>query len=191
MLTITLARIKYIFSISAFLILSSIVTTPLVSAKDNIPDDLKQWQDWVLKDLPSIRCPFLYNNNKNFCAYPDSLLMDMKKKSGTFQQIWNVYAESWVSLPGDNIHWPKNVKVNGQAHVVISLNNIPSMRLEKGRYNISGKFSWQQQPKSLSIPKETGIIKLTLNNKRINLPDFRKGKLWLKSTDTKSQHTGF
>ena len=191
MLTIVVARIKKLFLNSTFLLLSSLIVIPLVNANDNIPTDLKEWQTWVLKDSPAVRCPILYNNNKNFCAYPSSLLMDMKKKSGNFQQVWDVYAESWIDLPGDNIHWPKNVKVNGQPHIVISRNNIPSMRLEKGRYSISGDFSWQQQPKSLSIPKTTGIIKLTLNNKNIELPDFRNGKLWLKSTDTKSHQNNY
>lgn len=191
MLTITTASIKKLFLNITFLFISSLVVTPFAHANDNIPSDLKKWEAWVLKDLPSVQCPIIYNNNKNFCAYPDSLSIDMKKKSGNFHQIWNVYAESWISLPGDNVNWPNNVKVDGRSQAVISRNNVPSIRLKKGRYSISGDFNWQQQPKSISIPQETGLIKLSINNKNIALPDFRDGKLWLKSTTTKSDQNNY
>lgn len=191
MLTITMARIKNLFLNIAFLSISSLVVIPFVNANDNIPSDLKTWEAWVLKDLPSEQCPVIYNNNIKFCAYPDLLSIDMKKKSGKFHQVWNVYAESWVNLPGDNVNWPKNVKVNGVSQAVISRNKVPSMRLQKGHYSISGDFNWQQQPKSLSIPQETGLIKLSINNKNIALPDFREGKLWLKSTNTKSHQNNY
>lgn len=191
MLTIAIPRIINLFLSIAFLFLSFLITIQLANANDNIPQDLEKWQTWVLKDLPDIQCPILYNNNKNYCAYPDSLSIDLTNKSARFKQKWNIYAESWVNLPGDKINWPKNVKVNGKIHAVISRNNIPSMRLQQGRYSISGDFSWQQIPKSLSIPQQTGIIKLKINKKNIALPDFKNSKLWLKSTNTKSHKNNY
>lgn len=191
MLTITTACIKKLFLSVSFLFIFSLVVIPSVNANDNIPSDLKEWEAWVLKDLPSVQCPVIYNNNIKFCAYPDSLSIEMKKKSGKFHQVWNIYAESWVSLPGDNGNWPKNVKVNGRTQAVISRNNVPSIRLQKGRYSINGDFNWQQLPKSLSIPQETGLINLSVNNKNIALPDFREGKLWLKSINTKSHQNNY
>lgn len=191
MLTIVTARIKEIFSTISFLLLSSLFVIPHVSANNNIPDDLKKWQAWVLKDLPSVQCPILYNNNENYCAYPDELSLNIKNKSAKFDQVWNIYAESQIILPGDNSNWPKNVRVNGKAYVVISKNNKPSIRLEKGHYKVSGDFVWERKPKSLSIPRETGIIVLTINNKLVTLPDFKDGKLWLKSTESTSHKNNY
>lgn len=186
MLMTATVLIKKLFLNIMFPIILFLAVAPLVNANDNIPPDLKKWEAWVLKDMPSVQCPVTYNQNKIFCAYPDFLSIDMKNKSGSFHQIWNVYAKSWISLPGDNTIWPKNVQVNGKSHPVISRNNVPSMQLQKGRYRISGNFNWQQRPKSLSIPQETGLIKLTIDNKNVHLPDFRDGKLWLKTTNIKS-----
>lgn len=191
MLTVATTGIKNLLLNITFLIILTFVVSPFVNANENIPADLKQWEAWVLKDSPSVQCPILYNSNKNFCAYPDSLSLDMNSKSGKFNQIWNIYADSLISLPGDNINWPKNVKVNGRSQAVISRNNIPSMRLQKGRYSISGDFNWHEQPKSLSIPQETGIIKLKINNKNIAFPDIRKGKLWLKTTSSQSDQNNY
>ncbi len=186
MLTISTNLIKNIFITLLFLITLLVVISPLANASDNIPQDLKKWESWVLKDKPEIKCPVIYNQNKNFCAYPDFLSIEMKKKSGRFNQTWNVYAESWITLPGDNTMWPKNVRVNKKSLPVISHNNKPSIQLKKGRYSISGDFNWQQRPKSLAIPQETGLVSLTINNKKVKLPDFRNGKLWLKTTDIRS-----
>lgn len=184
MLTIATARIKKLFSKLSLIFLTLLFVSP-VNANNSIPDELKKWEAWVLKDSATSQCPFLYNNKKNICAYPDSLTLNLKRKSANFNQVWHVYAQSWLTLPGDHIHWPKNVKVNGKVHAVISRNNKPVVRLNKGRYDIAGDFSWHQQPKSISIPEETGIVKLKINQQNIPLPDLRNGKLWLKSSNTK------
>ena len=76
MLTIVTTRVKNIFLHTGFLLLSSLFVIPHVNANNNIPDDLKKWQAWVLKDIPSVQCPILYNNNKNYCAYPDELSLN-------------------------------------------------------------------------------------------------------------------
>lgn len=159
---------------------------------ENIPEDLKKWMPWVLKDQPEITCPVIYNNNQHFCAYPGPLSITMENKGGEFQssgkflQQWQLYAESFVPLPGDNKNWPENVTIDEQLHPVISRNGKPYVQLQKGRYSIEGEFYWQQQPKYLSIPNETGLIKLIINDKLVNLPDFRNGKLWLKSSRSAS-----
>ena len=157
-----------------------------VNAKDNIPEELKSWQSWVLKDNPDINCPIIYNQNETVCSYPNSLSINMNTGSGSFKQLWVVYSDEWVTLPGDYKIWPKNVRVNQKPQLVTSRNNKPAVLLKKGRYRISGEYSWQKRPDSLSIPHETGLVFLTLDNKKINFPDLHNGKLWLKNTDVKS-----
>ncbi len=187
----------------------------------NIPDELQPWVPWVLKDDPDLSCPIIYNQNQHYCAYPGFLTIDAGKTQARFEQQWNIYAESWIPLPGDNKHWPENVRVkqfsariNQEPQQVSQLsqpvNEVPSlinkvpqpvnqafaqvssrdgkpfMRLKKGLYHITGEFFWQQQPLSLSIPEDTGLINLTIDNKKVPLADFREDQLWLKSKATKA-----
>jgi len=170
--------------ITAIFIAASI-STSFADLNESIPQDLKQWESWVLKDQKSIQCPLVYNRNTNICAYPDRLTIDLKESSGYFEQEWTVYARSWVSLPGNNKIWPENVRVNQKSLPVISRNNRPSVELQEGRYKITGEFNWQQMPGSLSIPEETALIGLSIANKKIKQVDFRSGRLWLKSTSIK------
>ncbi|VAW61809.1 hypothetical protein MNBD_GAMMA10-2199 [hydrothermal vent metagenome] len=176
--------------LTALLLLITSFTVALSYAGSNtsahIPQDLKPWEAWVLKDNPSVQCPITYNNNENFCAYPDTLSIDMKARTGSFKQVWTVYATSWITLPGDHTMWPKNVRIGQQTASVVSRNKLPAVQLQKGRYTISGDFNWQEKPKSLAIPETTGLIKLNIENKAIKLPDFRNGRLWLKTATQKT-----
>ena len=161
---------------------------PSIDTKaQNIPDNLKQWIPWVTKDKPEIKCPIIYNKNRHLCAYPGTLLLSIGKTSGTFLQAWTLYTKSFVPVPGDYKNWPENIQVNEQLYPVVNHNGHPFIQLPKGSYQIQGHFNWKQQPKNLAIPKETGLIKLILNDKPVNTPDFRKGKLWLK-TSTITSH---
>ncbi|VAW65269.1 hypothetical protein MNBD_GAMMA11-333 [hydrothermal vent metagenome] len=187
---LSLNRIKK--QLAAILFLIAIFTSAAAFAIANentsqdIPEDLKQWEPWVLKDAPTTRCPVTYNSNEHFCAYPDTLSIEMNAQSGYFKQAWNVYARSWITLPGNNEVWPENVRINQKAIPVVNRNNRPAIELQKGHYTINGGFNWQKRPKSLAIPDETGLIKLRIDNKIVNLPDFRNGRLWLKTTDIKT-----
>ena len=35
------------------------------------------------------------------CVWPERLTLDVDSRGGSFSQRWQVYAESWVRLPGD------------------------------------------------------------------------------------------
>jgi len=146
----------------------------------NVPEELKPWVEWSLKDQPDALCPILFNKNHKICAYSDVLALQINKHYGEFQQSWKVYATSWVPLPGDNKYWPQNILVNKQQHPVLQHNSRPHLRLEAGQYHITGQFLWQDSPKNLQIPVATGLINLMVNNNPVNLPDFRNGRLWFK-----------
>ncbi len=170
----------------SLIIPASTFATISANTSQSIPDDLKQWQSWVLKDDLSQQCPITYNSDDHLCAYPDELSIELAKNTGHFEQTWVVYARSWITLPGDHKIWPRNVRINQKPVPVVSFNNLPSIELQKGRYIISGEFSWQERPKSLAIPEKTALIKLRIDNKAIALPDFRNARLWLKTTTRKA-----
>ena len=82
------------------------------------------------------------------------------------------------------MQWPQHVTVNNKSMAVTSRNNTPTLQLDAGHYTIKGQFSWQQAPKSLSLPVDTGLVYVSLNDKTIQQPDIRQGKLWLSNAQT-------
>ena len=133
-----LSRLKQFTAIIFFF--AVIITSSAANANtnQNIPESLQEWVPWVLKDTPTVQCPIQYNQNKHYCAYPSSLNISMSEKEGEFKQVWDIYAESWIVLPGETKNWPQKVRVNNKAIPVISRNNKPHIQLEKGHYTISG-----------------------------------------------------
>lgn len=174
----------YLFTITLmFLQLASV----LHARTESIPEELKPWMDWVLKDQPDAGCPILYNKNQKLCAYPEQLKININDRNGDFEQSWNIHGNSWIPLPGDQKYWPQNVTVNDQPHPVLQRNNRPFIHIkldESRQYKIGGQFIWDKPPKNLQIPSSTGLIDLTVNHQSITLPDFRKGRLWFKQDTT-------
>ena len=135
LINILKSKLSFLFFVLFFMSLSANANF-LDKKVKNLPEDLKQWAPWVLKDSPDIRCPILYNKNKHLCAYPSALELAVLKNSGSFSQSWSIYADSFIPLPGDNKNWPVMVIVNEQLHPVVSRNNTPFVRLSKGLHNI-------------------------------------------------------
>ncbi|HUU40003.1 MAG TPA: hypothetical protein VMW42_03585, partial [Desulfatiglandales bacterium] len=76
-----------------------------------IPDPLKPWVDWVLHDQEArMKCIPRYNDPENLqCNWPTELKIDLNDKGGVFRQSWQIYHESWISLPGNDGQWPQEV----------------------------------------------------------------------------------
>ena len=151
---------------------------------EQVPEPLKPWVNWVLQDQPELGCPFIHNNyEQKRCSWPSQLDLDFIATKGTFGISWDVYKESWVTLPGDQKHWPQNVTANNKAATVLDRNGIPSIKLTAGTYQIKGDFFWDAIPESLSIPADTGLIGLNINGAAIPMPSIREGQLWLTESD--------
>ncbi len=165
-----------------FVLLSFTISTnadPI--SKSEIPDPLEPWIDWVLQDQKQKTCPFLYNNsNQHRCAWPTKLDLSLLSRSGEFSITWHVYQKSWVTLPGDQKHWPVDITDNGSIISITNRNGKPAALLTAGEHEIVGKFEWQNMPKALTIPPDTGLVSLSVNHKNIDFPDFQKGQLWIK-----------
>ncbi len=162
---------------------NSIYSAPL--SRDEVPEPLEPWVDWVLQDDKQKTCPFIYNNsNSHRCAWPTRLDLSLLSTTGEFSIIWHVYQKSWVTLPGDPKHWPVDVTDNGTVVSVTSHRGRPALMLEPGNHEIVGKFEWNSLPNSLTIPPDTGLVSLNVNHKTIDFPDIKPGKrgaqIWLK-----------
>ncbi len=86
--------------------------SPLLAASSpahDVPPPLRDWQDWVLHDVPEHACPFLADRmpgtDSHQCAWPARLTLDAGKDGANFTLGVHVDATSWVALPGGGRTW--------------------------------------------------------------------------------------
>lgn len=150
-----------------------------------VPAELEPWRNWVLHEKDYRLCPFVFNRAGTapgdfVCAWPGSLTISVDGSGGTFSQAWTIYAgEQWLVLPGDSNYWPEDVQVDGRAASVVLREGSPTLRLGPGRYSVSGRFNWDQRPQQLAIPRQSGLVVLNVDGRRIARPERNPGGVWL------------
>jgi hypothetical protein len=159
------------------------------SADLTLPPSLRDWQGWVLQGEEFRRCPFVASSDVEpgepispddyRCTWPERLALTVDARGGTFSQRWQVHAESWVSLPGDEEHWPRDVRLNGAPAAVVAHDDRPALRLAPGSYTISGGFEWASRPEALALPTQTAIVDLVVDGARVPQPERPDGGVWL------------
>jgi len=151
----------------------------------HVPKDLEDWRGWVLHGEEYRRCPFLYDSGASrrtdfICAWPGPLELSVAADGGRFQQTWNVYGEAqWVPLPGEAAVWPGEVASGRRDVEVVLRDGVPMIRLAPGRHQVTGVFSWDTLPTSLPVPKQTGLLTLTVDGQVIRLPRRTEQGVWL------------
>lgn len=171
------------------LLLLSVVSAPTHALE--IPSALQDWQGWVLEKHPDIHCPFLHNNSQRHCVWPSELSIEANAQGATFSQRADVYRDTWLTLPGAHGFWPENLTVvSGNLTpdnlVVRDYQGVPQLFLPKGRYDIKGSIRWTPpMPRTLTIPADAGIVRLTLEGNALAWPTIENGnQLRLASTPT-------
>src|SRR5258706_13952809 len=92
---------------------SAAVAEPL--PREQVPEPLRPWVDWVLRGHEGDTCPFFENaGDRRQCAWPSRLSLDLDENSGRLTQQWRIYRDAWVPLPGDATRWPQDVRVDGK-----------------------------------------------------------------------------
>jgi len=180
----------------SILLFSLVLTAAVADAARpdiHIPDELQSWAGWVLQDQEYRECPFFFNQgqpvrNGFICAWPDQLSLNINAQGGRFSQSWTVYeTDAWVPLPGNAANWPQQVTANGQAIAVVMRGSTPKIRLAPGRYNIAGRFEWDERPGTLAVPSRTGLIDLTIDGDRVSRPDRNRSGVWLGEREQQKQ----
>ena len=145
-----------------------------------VPPELKPWIPWALEGQEQAQCP-VSTKGAAECTWPARLDLALDEKSGKFSQQWHVEAPSWVPLPGDAKRWPLEVKRGGTTGAtVIDRGGQPSVFLERGDHVLTGTFLWDTMPESLHVPKETGLLSLSLRGARVATPNRdAQGTVWL------------
>ncbi|MFT5523835.1 MAG: hypothetical protein ACI9G1_002053 [Pirellulaceae bacterium] len=147
-----------------------------------LPPALKPWQRWVLWDQDHTNCPRPFNNREqHICFWPSQLTVQARADAAAWQIQVHAFAETWVPLPGDEQHWPFNVRVNNQLIPVVARNSVPSVKLPAGKHDLSGEFAWNEMPQRIAVPKQIGILSLVVNDVEVVAPNWdASGNVWLK-----------
>ena len=162
--------------ISRFLLLTGFWAMTAVAAEVTVPPGLQGWEGWVLQGSEYRRCPFLFAQDPSQqasyrCAWPGRLQLKLNARGGQFSQRWQVFADSWVALPGNLETWPRDVRANNTAAAVVERDGRPQLRLVAGDYQISGRFEWSVRPESLDIAAQSGLIDLSVDGQKIAQPE--------------------
>jgi hypothetical protein len=176
---------------SALALLAIVLCYSLAASAQQIavPPDLKPWEPWVMYGEEFRRCP-LRNGvaeadaSSFICAWPGRLHVAVSSGGGEFRQGWRIYADSWVTLPGDSEHWPENIRIDGNPAPAVEHDGAPRVRLSAGEHTVSGNFSWVRRPESLQIAATTALVDLSIDGRAIAPVELRDRHLWLGAVRT-------
>lgn len=150
--------------------LGFLLLTPLLA--QDVPPPLRDWQGWVLHDVPQHDCPFLATqmpgSSSYRCAWPGRLTLDADKNGGRFNLDVHVDASNWVALPGDSRHWPQQVSLDKQPATVLLHRGEPMLWLAPGDYEIKGVLPWTSRPANLRVPEAIGLVTLSVDGDVVN-----------------------
>ncbi len=138
---------------------------------EEVPAPLKPWIPWALHGTAESPCPLMAGKpDERACAWPGLLELDMHATGGKFRQAIRVYgppaAPLWVAVPGGAGRWPQNVTSNGKVEAVIGRDGVPGVYLAPGEHRLAGQFAWSALPENFLVPRNTGLIALTLNGRK-------------------------
>ncbi|HER63434.1 MAG TPA: hypothetical protein ENO11_05610, partial [Desulfobacteraceae bacterium] len=162
---------------------------PAISSP-SIPDLLLPWKDWVLHGYEEqVFCtPQADNPARLQCDWPSQLSLELTDSGGSFTQSWLVQHEQWIRLPGDLENWPEKVTVDENPALVIARQGVPQVKLKPGEYTIKGDFSWVSMPEYLTVPRHSGIVALSLDDRSIHFPELdEQGRIWLQADKQKEE----
>jgi hypothetical protein len=181
------ALIVFVFLL---LVTSTAHAEPL--SREQVPEPLRPWTDWVLRGHEDQLCPMVQNlANEHRCLWPSRLTLKVDETSARFYQDFRVYRDAYVMLPGDATRWPLDVRVDGKPAAAVPHGDMPAVFLKAGSHTVEGSFAWDRMPQILPVPAETGLVSLTVDGKAVNFPNREPmGQLWLRSATAQAAPEG-
>ncbi len=143
-----------------------------------VPDELRQWREWVLHDHREAACPIdATDGERTPCAWIRELALDIADGGAKFRLETRLFAESDVPLPRTGQHWPKDVRVDGRPAAVLG-GPWPRLRLPVGRHDVTGALVWSDEPEFVNVPSGIGLVTLSRNGNPVR-PNIDGNRLWL------------
>lgn len=150
------------------------------AADPSIPPVLEPWRGWVLDRHPELQCPPRFDNGQvRPCVWMSTLNLDLGHTGGRFTIDVEVFSEADVTLPGGPDQWPRDVRSNSAPAIVTRLDDRPRLHLDPGRYSLNGSFDWSEMPDAISLPRQRGILRLTIDGTPVEQPLIDGERLWL------------
>ncbi len=172
--------------------LPSWAAEPQPVSDPEVPEALRPWIPWVLDNEDRRGCPVdpavmgkAAGDSgpaaaARLCAWPGRLYLDLDARGGLFTQSWEVYAESWVPLPGDSEIWPQDLRSDDSPIPAVLHEGVPAVKLAPGTHAINGRFEWASPPEGLTLPQEAGLLSLVIDGVEVPVPRVeRGGRLWI------------
>jgi hypothetical protein len=136
-----------------------------ISLAQEIPDSLKPWQDWVLSEDVHRTCA--RGGSIPQCSWSGDLTLSFTAEGGSFTLEGITDKRDDIVLPGTREYWPQSVLVvmDGRKVVtppVVSVDEKPVIRLDKGNFKVSGTFTWSQIPEEFSITPSVGKVLISV-----------------------------
>jgi hypothetical protein len=163
----------------------------LAQTEREIPSALKPWEKWATWEDRDSDCPPGYQDPaKRFCAWPSRVAISADRHGGSFEFDVEVFAKTWVGLPGGRDVWPSSVSANGEPLPVIERGETPSVFLPPGTHRINGAFFWKEIPQTIPLPPDVGMVSLSIDGRAVELPEWdARGQLWLRRDRTREGET--
>lgn len=182
-----MSLLRQLAQVATLLFISSIAYADTV-----IPPSLTPWIKWVSQEQEFLTCPFINKRafakpDAHVCAWSSPLTVDAHNTGAVFAQIWQVYRESFIPLPGGKMQWPRQLKIKALPPTkaetpqvqILSRGNTPGVYLPPGRWQLDGEFDWGVLPQTLEVPRHTQVSSLVVNGDSIPFVAVEEGELWL------------
>ena len=146
-----------------------------------VPAPLQPWIAWATQGQKDLACSQLQPGTHQ-CVWPGALSVKVQPEGGRFElRVW-LEEDANVTLPGDTLMWPQDVKEGAAELVVGRVAGAPSVRLSAGQHTITGLLRWSSTPESMPVPASIGRAVIELSDgTRLDHPRLTaQGQLWLR-----------
>ena len=83
--------------------------------RDEVPEPLVPWIDWALRGHEARQCTALdRRGGQRVCEWPAQLALALDARGGRFELSASADIRTWLTLPGDALHWPSDLRVDGR-----------------------------------------------------------------------------
>ncbi|MCB9507746.1 MAG: hypothetical protein H6700_02745 [Myxococcales bacterium] len=159
------------------------VTLVTPSGDAAVPDALRPWIPWALRDVADARCPHV--DGETACLWPGEVSIAVDGQVGSFAIELEAAADLYLPLPGDARSWPVDVEVDGVAALMSPAAGTPRVRVARGAHRVTGRFAWQRVPEALPLPGAYALVALRLDGTRIeHVRREPSGAIWLNAAPT-------